>query len=187
MECFCDPDDGSPAARAAAKLVDGGQVALADGRMWVVPKKTTGIHMHGFAGFYVRYPDDERTPPRPLGLVSTISEEPPVLNWIYIIKGTGEVRFGNRTESREHTVGEWGWDDGSEEEGDGEGGLTLDGQEGFVVVEGRRGGDKEGLWEVRWDERDNGLKGVAGIKGRRVLRVSLEKRFLDEEEGSKGE
>jgi len=71
------------------------------------------------------------------------------------------------------------------------GGLTLDGEERFVVVEpgggGKGGGEKgaEGMWEVRWDKGDDLLKGVEGVAGRRVLRISLERAFVEGAEGPK--
>ena len=112
-------------------------------------------------------------------------------------------------------MGDWGWvvgdgyDDGDggggkDAEEDEEGGLTLNGDERFVVVEPERGGEggeggevgKEELgdggegerneeqdqgWEIRWDTNDDLLKSVASVKGRKVLRISLERRFLDRE------
>ncbi|MCJ1480506.1 hypothetical protein MMC06_000661, partial [Schaereria dolodes] len=206
--------------------------------LFVLPHHTstsTRPSPHPFAGFYIRYPTSPSpstspSHPPPLGLVSTISTSPPLLNWIYIRADTAEVRYGNRTESIVHRVGQWGWVDGDddddegggESESEGDGGLTLDGREGWVVVEprGRSGGggeegvqgeegreevdvnvnvnvnegegeEEEGeeLWEIRWDENDDLLKGVGAVEGRRVLRISLERRFLDrgEEEGKKEE
>lgn len=139
----------------------------------------------------MHYPDDERPCPPPLGLVTSIASAPPTLNWLYVHKRTAEVLHGNRTQSRPHRVGPWGWvlDDEAAAEGmtegegfpdedaeGGGGGLTLGGEEMFVVVEPEGG---EGEWEVRWDERDDGLKGVEGVGGRRVLRVSLEREFVE--------
>ena len=157
--------------------------------MWIAGAKTA-TEMHTFEGFYVQYPDEERPPPVPLGLVSTISDDPPMLNWIYVDKATAELRHGNRTQSRAHHVGPWGWiidqdEDGEEEEAfrdededGGGGGVTMGGEERFVVVEPVGGG--AGLWEVRWDEKDDGLKGVGGLGGRRVLRCSLDRVFVEE-------
>lgn len=121
--------------------------------------------------FYIAYPDEERPPTR--GLVSTISHDPPMLNWIYVDSDTLELKYGNRTQSREHLVGPWDWTE--EEDGEGEGeGLVFEGWEGFVLVE-----EEEGVWGVRFDRMDDGLKGVVGVKGKRVLRVSLERKMVE--------
>lgn len=129
-----------------------------------------------FTGFYIAYPDPARTPVQ-LGLVTYVSEEPPALNWVYVDKGTRQLRYGNRTESIAHEVGPWGWEAG--EEG-GAGGVTFEGAEGAVAVETEEG------WEVRWED---GEGGVGDVGGRRVLSVSLERTFVEElktEEGGKG-
>ena len=129
-----------------------------------------------FTGFYVQYPDPARTPAQ-LGLVSFVSDDPPALNWIYIDKATRELKHGNRTQSIDHEVGPWGWDAG--EEG-GAGGLSFEGAEGAVAVETSHG------WELRWETED-GKTGDVG--GRRVLSVSLERRFVEEpvEKGNVGD
>ena len=120
-----------------------------------------------FTGFYVQYPDPARTPAQ-LGLVSFISDNPPALNWIYIDKATRELKYGNRTQSIDHEVGPWGWEAG--EEG-GAGGLAFECAEGAVVVETSHG------WELRWEDEDGK---VGDVGSRRVLRVSLERRFIEE-------
>jgi len=106
--------------------------------------------------FYIAYPDPERPPTR--GLVSTISDDPPLLNWIYVDRDTLELKYGNRTQSREHFVGPWDWTADADDDGDGEG---------------------QGVWGVRFDRGDDGLKGVVGVKGKRVLRVSLERKMVE--------
>lgn len=97
-----------------------------------------------------------------------------MLNWIYVDRATRELKHGNRTQSREHIVGSWGWEAG--EEG-GPGGLTLgDSEDGMAVwkeqVEGEEG-EEEGGWEVRW-EGDEGVKGG--------LRISLDRKWVEEQE-----
>lgn len=116
-----------------------------------------------------------------------------MLNWIYVDSATAEVKYGNRTQSRPHWVGSWGWtgEGGKEERGkekeeeeeeEEPGGLTLDGEERFVVV-GPGGEEAGGRWEVRWDQGDDLLKGVEGVGGRKVVRVSLERTFVEEPKG----
>lgn len=94
----CDSKD--PIAR---EEVDHGTVILRHDKAWVVPRddkgdplppdeeKTLEPPMHAFAGFYIQYPDENRCPPE-RGLVSTISDEPPVLNWVFVDRETFEIR-----------------------------------------------------------------------------------------------
>lgn len=166
LECFCEANS------QAAKGIDGGHVILRRDKLYIVPRSAVSGTGHPFEGFYIEYPDPERPPPLPLGLVSTISKDPPMLNWIYVDKNTREVKYGNRTQSREHTVGSWGWDAG--EEG-GAGGLTLEGGEGAVAVEADDG------WEIRWEDED----GNVGVDGRRKLTISLERKMLEPKEEDK--
>ena len=70
-----------------------------------------------------------------------------------------------------HEVGPWGFEAG--EEG-GAGGVTFDGVEGAVAVETEEG------WEVRWED---GEGKVGDVGGRRVLSVSLDRRFVEEPKG----
>lgn len=165
LECFCEGKSG------ATEGISGGRVVLRGGKLYIERENAAPAQRrHPFEGFYIGYPDPERPRPLPLGLVSTISEDPPMLNWIYVDKDTREVKYGNRTQSRAHVVGSWGWDAG--EEG-GAGGLTLEGGEGAVAVE------TGGGWEIRWEDED----GNAGGEGRRRrLMVSLDRKMLEPKE-----
>lgn len=114
--------------------------------------------------FYVEYPDKARVPAE-MGLVTRTSDDPPMLNWMYVDTETMELRYGNRTQSIQHLVGSWDWispdddEDDDEEDDAGNGlkqrgkekeakganakekedpdnlGITLDGEERFVAVE----------------------------------------------------
>ncbi|KAL2391381.1 hypothetical protein RJ035_000275 [Blastomyces gilchristii] len=97
------------------------------------------IPSHTAEAFYISYPDEEREPT--LGLVSTVSVDPPMLNWIYVDKNTFELRYGNRTQSREHLVGPWDWTEDQV-------GVTVQDIEGFVAVE-----EEEGVWAVYFDAK----------------------------------
>ncbi|KAF2010573.1 hypothetical protein BU24DRAFT_60893 [Aaosphaeria arxii CBS 175.79] len=165
----CDSDD------ELADEIDDGIVVVRHNKVWILPceekdGKPVPIPpedditppLHAFAGFYIQYPDDDRSPPE-RGMVSTISDDPPMLNWIYIDKETYELRYGNRTASIEHIVGEWDWTED-------ESAVTLEGWEGFVAVDESDGmSDEEwestpwgaeGLrWAVYFDRDDNGLSG----------------------------
>jgi hypothetical protein len=151
-------------------------------QVWIVPRKEIegksypdppvpdiSPPLHAFAGFYIQYPDDDRCPPE-RGLVSTISDDPPMLNWIYIDSSTYEARYGNRSASITHIVGEWDWTED-------ESAVMLDGWEGFCAVDEsstmaeeqweQTEWGKEGLrWALYFDKEDNGLKGKKGRAGR---------------------
>ena len=130
---------------------------------------------HPFTGFYIMYPDDDRDPPE-RGLVSTISNDPPMLNWIYVDKDTLELKYGNRTQSIEHTVGPWDWT--ADEDGSG---VTLDDWEGFVAVKEHEMPDglRWALYYDRWDDDFGG--GGKKVGGRSRLQCSLERRILPDE------
>ena len=166
LECFCEANSQN------AKEIDGGHLVLREEKLYIMPRHLISGTGHPFEGFYIEYPDPERPRPLPLGLVSTISKDPPMLNWIYVDKNTREVKYGNRTQSRAHIVGSWGWDAG--EEG-GAGGLTLEGGEGAVALEAADG------WEIRWEDDD----GKVGVEGRRKLTISLERKMLEPKEEDK--
>ena len=167
-------------------------IILADNKVWIRPR-TSSQAGHAFCGFYIQYPDEQRPPPLPRGLVTTISDDPPMLNWIYVDKNTLELKHGNRTQSIAHRVGNWGYNNGVDEdeimynEGNGvaeeaeeedPGGLTFQRKEQFVAIQPQHDED-EVMWEVRWDQKDDLLKDMEAVKGRKVLRVSLERIFME--------
>jgi hypothetical protein len=127
---------------------------------------------HPFTGFYIMYPDDDRSPPE-RGLVSTISVDPPMLNWLYCHKDTLEVRYGNRTASIQHVVGPWDWTED-------ETGVTLEEWEGWVAVEEEE--LEDGLkWALYYDRYDDDLGNGRKVSGRKRLTCSLERRILPDE------
>ncbi|CAI6339492.1 unnamed protein product [Periconia digitata] len=178
--------------------VHGAMIVLEDGKLKLWPKDTdTNLPKeyenddspppHPFTGFYLPFPASDLPnrpiPHRPiLGLVSTVPtphspsfskpssrSRKPKLNWIYADEETRELRYGPRAEARYHVVGPWDWTEDDEQ------GLTLDGEECLVAVEEETGGYG---WAVYWDREDDRLKGVGMEKERRVLRCSLERRFV---------
>ena len=196
LDVYCD------AKSPLTKYVHGRRAVLRDGRVWIDEHtaQLRSLPSYTAKAFYLVYPDDEvrwmlvqdfaargiradvdgvtqRNPP-PLGLVSQVQDDPPLLNWIYVDKGTMEVRYGNRSVSREHHVGPWDWTEEDEEEGgEANKGVTFEGWEGFTAVEDPA--SKE--WQVYFDRNDDGLKGYVG-KERRKLQISLERTLVDKEE-----
>jgi len=92
-------------------------------------------------------------------MVSTISDDPPQLNWIYVDRDTCEVKYGLRAESEPHIVGPWSVTPVDRR-------VTLEDWEGFMAV--RYG---PGEWALYFDLDDNGLKGVVDAA---MLRVEVE-------------
>lgn len=45
--------------------------------------------------------------PKGEGMVTTISDDPPFLNWVYLDRNTHEVKYGIRDEAQPHVVGPW--------------------------------------------------------------------------------
>jgi hypothetical protein len=194
IDIYCD------AKSSLTKYVHGRRIVLRGGKLWIDEHKAQlrSLESYTAKAFYLVYPDDEvrdfimrdlearglirqRNPP-PLGLVSQVQDDPPLLNWIYVDKGTMEVRYGNRSDSREHYVGPWDWTEEEEEEeeedpGEANKGVTFEGWEGFTAVEDPQ--SKE--WQVYFDKNDDGLKGYVG-KERRKLQISLERTMVEKEE-----
>ncbi|KAI1374371.1 hypothetical protein F4677DRAFT_447366 [Hypoxylon crocopeplum] len=113
---------------------------------------------HPFAGYYLPYPDKPYE-----GLVSTISDDPPMLNWIYVDKDTYEVKYGVRADAQEHITGPF---DCTRQDRR----MILEGWEGFVAVE-----EFPGIWALYFDRDDDGLTTKVPM-GTRVLEVELTRR-----------
>ena len=165
-------------------------------QLYLWPKDSQGTHPvsdpddgstpHPFTGFFLPFPSHDlphRPIPAPpiLGLVSTIPSDPhvarsrhakPKLNWIYADKKTREVKYGPRAEAREHVIGPWDWTEDEE-------GLTLGDEESLVAVEEERGGYG---WAVYWDLDNDRLKEFEVAQKKRVLRCSLERRLVHEDD-----
>lgn len=127
---------------------------------------------HLFAGYFLPYPDQDWGR-KGEGLVSTISDEPPQLNWIYVDQETYEVKYGLRVDSEGHHVGPWDCTRIDKR-------LTFEGWEGFMAVE-----DDEGSWALYFDREDNGLLGKRSKE--RILEVEIirkERRKGKHDEGS---
>ncbi|PGH03155.1 hypothetical protein GX51_04190 [Blastomyces parvus] len=163
IDAFCEANSEE------AKQLHGRRVVLRDNKVFLDSATPTSrsIPSHTAEAFYISYPDDEREPT--LGLVSTVSVDPPMLNWIYVDKNTFELKYGNRTQSREHLVGPWDWTEDQV-------GVTVQDIEGFVAVE-----EEEGVWAVYFDARGDGLRWGVGRK-KKVVEISLERRLLNPKE-----
>ena len=162
--------------RKGANKLHNGIVTLHDDKLWVEAKSPdTGWPVneksHPFTGFYIAYPDDNR--PMTRGLVSTISVDPPMLNWMYVDKDTLEMKYSNKSGSIEHHVGDYDW---TSEDNDSS--ITFDDWEGFTAME-----EKPGQWALYFDMNDDGLK--KHKKGRNTMEVSLVRRVVTGQEVNK--
>ncbi|KAI0814578.1 hypothetical protein GGR55DRAFT_632361 [Xylaria sp. FL0064] len=146
--------------------INGKLVVLKDNKLWIT---TAPLASHDedsetfdggypFSGYFLPYPDTKYE-----GLVSTISDDPPMLNWIYVDKDTYEVKYGLRTDAQPHLTGPF---DCTRQDRR----MTLEGWEGFVAVE-----EYPGIWALYFDRDDDGLVTKVPM-GTRVLEVELTRR-----------
>lgn len=98
------------------------------------------------------------------GMVSTISDDPPFLNWIYVDRHTHEVKYGVRSEAEPHLVGPFDVTKTDKR-------LNFQGWEGFVAVEEK---DGSGLWALYFDVEDDGLTGEERVGTQDLRMLSLE-------------
>ncbi|OTB01888.1 hypothetical protein M426DRAFT_323112 [Hypoxylon sp. CI-4A] len=146
--------------------INGRLVVLKDNKLYITTdasppedgEATTAGTGYPFSGYYLPYPDKAYE-----GLVSTISDDPPMLNWIYVDKDTYEVKYGVRADAQEHITGPF---DCTKQDRR----LTLENWEGFVAVE-----EFPGIWGLYFDRDDDGLVTKVPM-GTRVLEVELTRR-----------
>lgn len=113
---------------------------------------------HPFAGYFLPHPDHSWGW-KGEGLVSTITDDPPQLNWIYVDKDTNELKYGTKLESNPHIVGPFNCTKIDRR-------MTFDGWEGFIAVQ-----EERDVWALYFDVEDDGLKGK--VEGKRMLEVEL--------------
>jgi len=152
----------------SSREIDGRPVVLKHGRLWIDTGTEDGSPLgHPYAGYYLPYPDTKYE-----GLVTTITDEAPIMNWVYIDRETHQVKYGVRDDAQPNLTGPF---DCTRQDRR----LTFDGWEGWCAVE-----ETPGSWALYFDVEDNGLtsKVAPGIK---VLELELsrkEKRFQREKE-----
>ncbi|KFA51394.1 hypothetical protein S40293_03204 [Stachybotrys chartarum IBT 40293] len=155
---------------------------LKDGRLYLnLPDFP--VAGHRFCGYYFKYPGEEGH----LGMVSTISEDPPMLNWIFVDAETHAVRHGGRKDTVGHVIGPWGW---SEDERF----LVLEGGfDKFIAVKEQaptaaaedEGGSPNGppRWAVYWDpdgrrQAEAGTGDVLPLRLRRQPLLGIASRYV---------
>ncbi|KAI8629977.1 hypothetical protein F5Y19DRAFT_474922 [Xylariaceae sp. FL1651] len=138
-----------------SSILEGRRVVLSGDKLYI----DTGTHHeqvfgHPFAGYYLPYPETSVS-----GLVSTISDEPPVMNWIYVDRWSYELKFGTRAWADDNLPVPF---DCSRQDRR----LTFGGWEGFVAV-------KEGdFWALYFDVDQDNLKAKV-TEGTPVLEIEL--------------
>ncbi|KAF2648727.1 hypothetical protein K491DRAFT_574474, partial [Lophiostoma macrostomum CBS 122681] len=149
-----------------SKELNGRPVVLRDGKLWIDTGTSDGRpYGHPYAGYYLPYPDVKYE-----GLVTTITDEAPIMNWVYVDKDTYEVKYGVRVNAQPNFTGPF---DCTRQDRR----LTFDGWEGWCAVE-----EFPTLWALYFDKDDDGLQGKVA-PGTRVLEVELtrkEKRWKKE-------
>ncbi|EMF14834.1 uncharacterized protein SEPMUDRAFT_132410 [Sphaerulina musiva SO2202] len=155
---------------------DGAYIVLKDHKLWI---DTTGLanHLHPFSGYFLPYPHDDVAQSwrkagfrKAEGMVTTISNDPPFLNWVYVDCDSHEVKFGKRDEVEGHRLGPFDVTKTDRR-------LTFEGWEGFVAVQEH---DGEDLWALYFDVHDDGLTSGerVGTQALRMLALEVWRREL---------
>ncbi|KAM6485717.1 hypothetical protein HDV62DRAFT_259002 [Trichoderma sp. SZMC 28011] len=130
-----------------------------DGKLNVNIPLDTEFPGYAFCGYYFTYPSEEKH----LGLVTTISDDPPMLNWMYINKDTHAVEYGGRKDTLGHVIGPWGW---SEDESF----LTVQGKDECFVAKLERDDNGRSRWVVYWDP-DSEILATSEVEECKPLRL----------------
>lgn len=155
----CRPSSRTPDDRK--ELFRDSFVVLRNGKLYVQLALYQGKRLHPFSGYFLPYPDSNFE-----GLVSTISDEPPQLNWIYLdtVSKYFQINHGLRAEAEEGLTGPWG----ARVCSDGEIRFLMENWEGFIAVES----EESGLWSLCFDRYDDGLEGRLA-QGQRTVELEL--------------
>jgi hypothetical protein len=149
-----------------SRELNGRIVVLRNGKLYIDTGTEDGAPLgHPYAGYYLPYPDSEHE-----GLVTTITDVAPVMNWVYIDKETHEAKYGVRVDAQPNLTGPFSCTRQDRR-------MTFAGWEGWCAVE-----EAPGLWAVYFDVSDDGLRSKVP-SGTRVLEIELyrkEKRFQKE-------
>lgn len=124
---------------------------------------------HLFAGYFLPYPE-KKWGRKGDGYVTTISDDPPQLNWIYVDKDTYEIKYGLKVDADPHIVGPWNCTPIDKR-------LTFDGWEGFTVVE-----VEKNTWQLYFDVDDDGLEKKVPLS-KRIMEIELTRKELRMKKG----
>ncbi|KAF6832643.1 hypothetical protein CPLU01_06039 [Colletotrichum plurivorum] len=118
---------------------------------------------HPFEGYYLPYPDCPYG-----GLVTTITHEAPIMNWVFVCPVTYQLKFGVRAVADYHLTGPF---DCTRQDRR----LTFGGWEGFCAVL-----EDTGVWGLYFDIDGDGMRKKFGQEGRVVIEIDLSRRELRE-------
>ncbi|CAI4212320.1 unnamed protein product [Parascedosporium putredinis] len=139
-----------------------------DNKLWIATRRQTANddapEGHQFAGYFFKHPT-LNWGRKGDGYVSTIMDDPPMLNWIYVDKDTYEVKYGTKSESEDHRLGPFSCTPVDHR-------LTFDEWEGFCAVE-----ERPGIWSLYFDVDDDGLEEKVSMD-KDVLEIELIRREM---------
>ncbi|WYZ43283.1 hypothetical protein EsH8_VI_000982 [Colletotrichum jinshuiense] len=151
-----------PKSSQFSPYLEGRRVVLSGDRLFVDTGTAYDVPFgHPFEGYYLPYPDSPFS-----GMVSTITHEAPIMNWIFVDPLTYQLRFGNRAASDGNITGPWECTRQDRR-------LTLCGWEGFCAVL-----EDSGVWGLYFDHDGDGLRRMLGQEGRVVIEIELFRREL---------
>ncbi|KAI2618095.1 hypothetical protein GGR54DRAFT_648585 [Hypoxylon sp. NC1633] len=162
-----------PKSSQYSPILDGRAIVLSGDKLYVDTGNTYDqIFGHPFAGYFLAYPDSKYS-----GLVSTICDDPPIMNWIYVDRDTYEIKFGTRAWAQPNWPGPF---DCSRQDRR----LTFAGWEGFFAV-------KEGdFWALYFDIDQDNLKSKVKedtpVLEVQLLRMEMRVKPIKNEELNKG-
>ncbi|KEQ75991.1 hypothetical protein M436DRAFT_17395, partial [Aureobasidium namibiae CBS 147.97] len=166
-----------PVRNSYSERFDGAMIVLKDNKLYIDTEHSRlGANMaHPFSGYYLPIPwigDKWKKAGfrNGEGMVTTISDDPPFLNWVYLDRNTYEVKYGIRVEAEPHHVGPWDCTPIDRR-------LTFEGWEGFVIVQEDEDSD---LWALYFDRDDDGLRGEGkvGTQDKRMLLVEVSRKEM---------
>ncbi|KAI0157021.1 hypothetical protein GGR57DRAFT_491450 [Xylariaceae sp. FL1272] len=138
-----------------SSALEGRRVVLSGDKLYIdTGTRHDQVFGHPFAGYYLPYPESSAQ-----GLVSTICDEPPIMNWIYVDRWSHELKFGTRAWADDNWPVPFGCSRQDRR-------LTFGSWEGFLAV-------KEGdFWALYFDIDQDCLKDKVE-EGTPVLEIEL--------------
>ncbi|KAF1956719.1 hypothetical protein CC80DRAFT_445364 [Byssothecium circinans] len=109
-------------------------------------------------GYYLPYPDSSHE-----GMVTRISADLPIMNWIFVDATTYQLRYGVRKDAEGNFTGPFDCTSVGRR-------VTFQGWEGWCAVE-----ERPGVWGVYFDINDDALRGRVEM-GKRILELEVERR-----------
>ncbi|KAK2038503.1 hypothetical protein LZ31DRAFT_478672 [Colletotrichum somersetense] len=151
-----------PKSSQFSPYLEGRQVVLSGDRLFVDTGTAHNVPFgHPFEGYYLPYPESRFS-----GLVSTITHEAPIMNWIFVDPVSYQLRFGNRAAADGNLTGPWECTRQDRR-------LTLCGWEGFCAVL-----EESGVWGLYFDCDGDGLHRKFYHDGRVVIEIELLRREM---------